>query len=58
MALADLIQFSSLFGVVFDSSVVIIRIVLLDDASTGSAGHGPIHLLLQSAEEIGFFLGF
>ena len=28
---------------------------LLDYASTGSPGHGPIHLLLQSAEEIGFF---
>ena len=31
---------------------------LLDCASTGSPGHGPIHLLIQSAEEIGFFLGF
>ena len=30
---------------------------LLDYASTGSPGHGPIHLLLQSAEEL-FFLGF
>ena len=28
---------------------------LLDCASTGSPGHGPIHILLQSAEEIGFF---
>ena len=28
---------------------------LLDYAFTGSLGHGPIHLLLQSAEEIGFF---
>ena len=28
---------------------------LLDYASAGSPGHGPIHLLLQSAEEIGFF---
>ena len=28
---------------------------LLDNASTGSPGHGPIHLLLQSAEELGFF---
>ena len=28
---------------------------LLDYASTGSPGHGPIHLLLQSAEELGFF---
>ena len=28
---------------------------LLDYASTGSPGHGPIHLLIQSAEEIGFF---
>ena len=28
---------------------------LLDYASTGSPGHGPIHLLLQSAKEIGFF---
>ena len=27
---------------------------LLDYASTGSTGHGPIHLL-QSAEEIAFF---
>ena len=30
---------------------------LLDYASTGSPGHGPIHLLIQSAEELGFFLG-
>ena len=28
---------------------------LLDYASTGSPGHGPIHLLIQSAEELGFF---
>ena len=28
---------------------------LLDCASTGSPGHGPIHLLIQSAEEIVFF---
>ena len=28
---------------------------LLDYASTGSLGHGPIHLLLQSAEELVFF---
>ena len=28
---------------------------LLDYASTGSPGHGPIHLLPQSAEELGFF---
>ena len=27
----------------------------MDYASTGSPGHGPIHLLLQSAEELGFF---
>ena len=27
---------------------------LLDCASTGSPGHGPIHLLIQSAEEIVF----
>ena len=27
---------------------------LLDYASTGSPGHGPIHLLIQSAEEIVF----
>ena len=27
---------------------------LLDYASTGSPGHGPIHLLLQSAEELVF----
>ena len=27
---------------------------LLDYASTGSPGHGPIHLLIQSAEELGF----
>ena len=31
---------------------------LQDYASTGSPGHGPIHLLIQSAEELGFFLGF
>ena len=30
---------------------------LLDCASTGSTGHGPIHLLIQPADEIGFFLG-
>ena len=28
---------------------------LLDYASTGSPGHGPIHLLIQSADELGFF---
>ena len=28
---------------------------LLDHASTGSSGHGLIHLLLQSAEELVFF---
>ena len=28
---------------------------LFDYASTGSPGHGPIHLLIQSAEENGFF---
>ena len=28
---------------------------LLDYASTGSPGHGPIHLLIQSANELGFF---
>ena len=34
------------------------RIFLLRDyASTGSPGHGPIHLLVQSADELGFFLG-
>ena len=27
---------------------------LLDYASTGSPGHGPIHLLVDSAQEIGF----
>ena len=27
---------------------------LLDYASTGSPGHGPVHILLQSAEEIVF----
>ena len=30
---------------------------LLDCASTGSPGHGPIHLLIQSADEIVFFSG-
>ncbi len=30
---------------------------LSDYASTGSPGHGPIHLLIQSADELGFFLG-
>ena len=29
---------------------------LLDYASSGSPGHGPIHLLIKSAEEIGLFL--
>ena len=28
---------------------------LLDYASAGSPGHGPIHLLIQSADELGFF---
>ena len=28
---------------------------LLDYASTGSPGHGPVHLLIQSAEELCFF---
>ena len=28
---------------------------LLDYVCTGSPGHGPIHLLIQSAEELGFF---
>ena len=64
MALGDLIRLSSSFGVTFDnfdgiSLVVLMRKIaffrLLDYASTGSSGHGPIHLLLQSAEEIGFF---
>ena len=66
MAPGDLIRLSSSFGVVFVSSVVILRIVpmkrlaffvLVDYASTGSPGHGPIRLLIQSAEELGFFLG-
>ena len=60
-----LIRLSPSFGVVFVSFVVILRTVLmmsfrisrlLDCASTGSPGHGPIHLLLlQSAEELVFF---
>ena len=63
MALGDLIRLSS-FGVAFDnfdgiSLIVLMRKIsflrLLDYASTGSPGHGPIHLLLQSSEEIGFF---
>ena len=32
--------------------------VCLDYAAAGSPGHGPIHLLIQSADELGFFLGF
>ena len=28
---------------------------LLDYVSTGAPGHGPIHLLVQSADELGFF---
>ena len=28
---------------------------LLDYAAAGSPGHGPIHLLIQSADELGFF---
>ena len=28
---------------------------LLDYASAGAPGHGPIHLLVQSADELGFF---
>ena len=28
---------------------------LLDYASAGAPGHGPIHLLIQSADELGFF---
>ena len=31
---------------------------LLDYASAGSPVHGPTHLLIQSADELGFFLGF
>ena len=30
---------------------------LLDSASAGSPGHGPIHLLTQFADELGFFPG-
>ena len=30
---------------------------LLDYASSGAPGHGPIHLLIQSADEPGFFSG-
>ena len=28
---------------------------LLDCASAGAPGHGPVHLLVQSADELGFF---
>ena len=64
MVPGDLIRRSSSFGVDFVSSVVILRTVLMmrlafivyrDYASTESPGHGPIHLLLQSAEELVFF---
>ena len=59
MVLGDLILLSSSFGIVFVSSDVILRIVLMMKLasfvySTGSPGHGPIHLLIQSAEDIGF----
>ena len=30
----------------------------LDYAAAGSPGHGPIHLLIQSADELGFFWDF
>ena len=61
MALGDLIRLPSSFGVQLrrylsyrpDEKNRIFR--LLDYASTGSPGHGPIHLLLQSAEEIFFW---
>ena len=61
---AHSVRRSSSFGVAFDnfdgiSLIVLMRenriFRLLDYASTGSPGHGPIHLLTQSAEEIGFF---
>ena len=64
MALGDLIRLSFIIWIRFrqlqrylsyrpDEENRIFR--LLDYASTGSPGHGPIHLLIQSAEEIGFF---
>ena len=64
MVLGDLIRLSSSFGIVFvsfcrylayrpDDQDRIFR--LLDYASAGSPGHGPIHLLIQSADEHGFF---
>ena len=64
MALGVLILLSSSFGVAFVSfgdafsyrpqeEDRIFR--LLDYASSGSPGHGPIHLLIKSAEEIGLF---
>ena len=64
MALGDLILLSSSSGVAFDNFDGISLIVLMREnrnfrllayASTGSPGHGPIQLLLQSAEEIVFF---
>ena len=64
MALGDLIRLSSSSGVAFDnfdgiSLLILMRKIaffrLLDYASAGSPGHGPIHLLIQPAEEIGFF---
>ena len=36
--------------------MIVFRICrLLDYVSTGAPGHGPIHLLVQSTHELGFF---
>ena len=64
MLLGVLILLSLLFGIGFVSFVVILRTVLmisiaffrlLDYASAGAPGHGPIHLLVQAADDLGFF---
>ena len=64
MVLGVLIQLSSSFGIVFVNSDVILRIVLMMKLAffdywtmplLGPPGHGPIHLLIQSADELGFF---
>ena len=59
MLLGVLIQLSLSFGIAFvnsdapDDEARIFR--LLDYAAAGSPGHGPIHLLIQSADALGFF---
>ena len=64
MVLGVLILLSSSSGTVFVNSDVILRIVLMIKIAffvywimplLGPLGHGPIHLLIQSADELVFF---